>query len=200
MNKIKNLHIVNLLLEISAIALLFFDGLYIMCHNDVKYHESFINLYSAQFYTDMNISSFWRNIFLATIIAMVLIFIIQIITKKATIISSLVSLLQCISFLLYSNQAFNASGLGFGRIKVTIVKGPMYYFYLIILIFIVLTSIIYFIYNKKNAQNPVSAHDEDSTKPCETEIDELKKFKDLLDSGIITQEEYDEKKKQLLGL
>ena len=30
--------------------------------------------------------------------------------------------------------------------------------------------------------------------------DELKKFKDLLDSGIITQEEFEEKKKQLLGL
>lgn len=30
--------------------------------------------------------------------------------------------------------------------------------------------------------------------------DELKKFKDLLDSGIITQEEFDTKKKQLLGL
>ena len=39
----------------------------------------------------------------------------------------------------------------------------------------------------------------------ETEIqtagaDELKNFKDLLDSGVITQEEFDEKKKQLLGL
>ena len=30
--------------------------------------------------------------------------------------------------------------------------------------------------------------------------DELKKFKDLLDSGAITQEEFDAKKKQLLGL
>ena len=30
--------------------------------------------------------------------------------------------------------------------------------------------------------------------------DELKKFKDLLDSGIITQEEFDAKKKALLGL
>ena len=30
--------------------------------------------------------------------------------------------------------------------------------------------------------------------------DELKKFKDLLDSGVITQEEFDEKKKQLLVL
>ena len=30
--------------------------------------------------------------------------------------------------------------------------------------------------------------------------DELKKYKDLLDSGAITQAEFDEKKKQLLGL
>ena len=30
--------------------------------------------------------------------------------------------------------------------------------------------------------------------------DELKKYKELLDSGIITQEEFDAKKKQLLGL
>ena len=30
--------------------------------------------------------------------------------------------------------------------------------------------------------------------------DELKKFKDLLDIGAITQEEFDAKKKQLLGL
>jgi len=30
--------------------------------------------------------------------------------------------------------------------------------------------------------------------------DELKKFKELLDYGIITQEEFDAKKKQLLGL
>ena len=30
--------------------------------------------------------------------------------------------------------------------------------------------------------------------------DELKKFKELLDSGVITQDEFDEKKKQLLGL
>ena len=30
--------------------------------------------------------------------------------------------------------------------------------------------------------------------------DELKKFKELLDDGVITQEEFDAKKKQLLGL
>ena len=34
----------------------------------------------------------------------------------------------------------------------------------------------------------------------QSDADELKKFKDLLNSGIITQEEFDAKKKQLLGL
>lgn len=33
-----------------------------------------------------------------------------------------------------------------------------------------------------------------------SQADELKKFKDLLDSGVISQEEFDAKKKQLLGL
>lgn len=34
----------------------------------------------------------------------------------------------------------------------------------------------------------------------QSNTDELKKYKDLLDSGVITQEEFDSKKKQLLGL
>ena len=37
-------------------------------------------------------------------------------------------------------------------------------------------------------------------KAPESSTDELKKLKDLLDAGIITQEEFDAKKKQLLGL
>ena len=38
------------------------------------------------------------------------------------------------------------------------------------------------------------------TKVESSSADELKKYKDLLDSGVITQEEFDAKKKQLLGL
>lgn len=39
-----------------------------------------------------------------------------------------------------------------------------------------------------------------ATTPKSDEADQLKKYKDLLDSGVITQEEFDAKKKQLLGL
>ena len=34
----------------------------------------------------------------------------------------------------------------------------------------------------------------------QSNADELKKYKELLDSGVITQEEFDAKKKQILGL
>lgn len=37
-------------------------------------------------------------------------------------------------------------------------------------------------------------------KSLSTSADELKKYKDLLDNGVISQEEFDAKKKQLLGL
>ena len=40
----------------------------------------------------------------------------------------------------------------------------------------------------------------ESTKSNNSSADEIKKFKELLDSGIITQEEFDAKNKQLLGL
>jgi len=42
----------------------------------------------------------------------------------------------------------------------------------------------------------------DKTKPNHTDVssaDEIKRFKELLDQGVITQDEFEIKKKQLLG-
>ena len=50
---------------------------------------------------------------------------------------------------------------------------------------------------KKNAEQGNTASSNGS--PVSS-ADEIRKFKELLDSGIITQEEFDAKKKQLLGL
>ena len=48
-------------------------------------------------------------------------------------------------------------------------------------------------------QKPMSATTINQAVPQST-ADELKKYKELLDSGVISQEEFDAKKKQLLGL
>ena len=51
---------------------------------------------------------------------------------------------------------------------------------------------------RQNKPAPVAAIKQDA--PPQSNAEEIKKFKELLDSGIITQEEFDAKKKQLLGL
>ena len=51
------------------------------------------------------------------------------------------------------------------------------------------------IVGKKTEQNTIINNVNEATN-----ADELKKYKDLLDSGAISQEEFEEKKKQLLGL
>ena len=52
---------------------------------------------------------------------------------------------------------------------------------------------------RQGKEKPVTSTDIRQEK-SQSNADELKKFKDLLDSGVITQEEFDAKKKQLLGL
>lgn len=54
--------------------------------------------------------------------------------------------------------------------------------------------------NKKIREAKTGAHTAQTVIQQNSAADELKKFKELLDSGIITQEEFDAKKKQLLGL
>jgi len=51
----------------------------------------------------------------------------------------------------------------------------------------------------KNEHNANVASTADST-PQDTSADDLTKFKKMLDDGLITQEDYDAKKKQILGL
>ncbi len=59
--------------------------------------------------------------------------------------------------------------------------------------------------SKSESDNMVRKISENSTRnttksETKSSADELKKFKELLDDGAITQEEYDKKKKQILGL
>ena len=60
----------------------------------------------------------------------------------------------------------------------------------IVEVFNKVTAAIDYIKNAKNTPSVISV----------STTDELKKYKELLDSGVITQEEFDAKKKQLLGL
>ena len=51
-----------------------------------------------------------------------------------------------------------------------------------------------------NMDTTTPAVEEKKANPASSNIEEIKKYKELLDMGIITQAEFDAKKKQLLGL
>ena len=77
------------------------------------------------------------------------------------------------------------------------------YFWQGYILFIIAAIVCYII---GNSMNPIKKVKKEKTAPVQVSIqqtssaDELKKYKELLDQGIITQEEFDAKKKQLLGL
>ena len=54
--------------------------------------------------------------------------------------------------------------------------------------------------NVPQAQTTKTVKQPPKTAKSDNRIEELTKLKDLLDTGVITQEEFDAKKKQLLGL
>lgn len=65
----------------------------------------------------------------------------------------------------------------------------------------VMKAISYLLANPQGAgASPVQVSNASTSSSSNNEAEQLKRFKDLLDSGVITQEEFDAKKKEILGL
>ncbi len=52
----------------------------------------------------------------------------------------------------------------------------------------------------QNAQAPISAQNDQQVSSQNNEIEQLKQLAELKEQGILTQEEFDAKKKQILGI
>ena len=92
-------------------------------------------------------------------------------------------------------SAFAAIAVLLGLIPATIAKNKGYRFgpWLLYGSLLFLIAFIHSLILKNlNTSNQITTHTSGA--------DELKKYKDLLDNGVISQEEFDAKKKQLLGL
>lgn len=75
--------------------------------------------------------------------------------------------------------------------------GWLYYIIIAIHILTIIFSILIKFKKYENIPLAISLHNKSHHINA---VDELKKYKDLMDSGVITQEEFEAKKKQLLGL
>lgn len=97
-------------------------------------------------------------------------------------------------------------GIHFIQLIIPVDYGAEYYYrydptflYWLVLILLVAIVVIDFYKRTSRVKNaPVTI--KTNVVQANSNADELKKYKDLLDSGVITQEEFEAKKKQLLGL
>ena len=129
--------------------------------------------------------------------------------RKAVDIALLVTIVvHCISFIITTLSILNWSEYYPDRIKplsaLKNVSSFLVYIYVAILLHIVILFLVGFIMEVKHKQtdafDDVIPDNSVNQTVLSNSTEEIKKYKDLLDSGIITQEEFDTKKKQLLGL
>ena len=141
MNKTKYLNITSLMLQIFVIALLFLDGVFIF---DGWSEGSFYYVYSS--YGD-RINNTTATLFMATIIAMIILSILQLTSNKVFIVSSFVSIAQIITFFTYSDEVLET--LMGGRYD----SGSLYNLLVAMLVATCVLSLVAFIYNKKYTVN-----------------------------------------------
>lgn len=93
-----------------------------------------------------------------------------------------------------------------GEYFVSISFGNEYTYAWIAVVVFVILAVITILVTKKGERKPVAVRVTEMPKPVvangglEQKVSDLAKYKELLDSGVITQEEFDAKKKQLLEL
>ena len=199
MKNIKNLNIINFALEIVICILTFIDGIYHFSHTGYTKGSEMSLFNTISNYSD-RINSLFGVLFIVGFIIMIIVFFLQLSSKKNYKISFFVSLLQFVFFIAHSIELFNSTIVTDAGTTGAFTAGQLYYVALIIIIAICIISIVSYIYSKKILVSSINNLNQISDTITKVDADELKKYKDLLDSGVITQEEFDAKKKQVLGL
>ena len=153
---------------------------------------------------------FAYGMLLLCVVALVL-FVIQFISKgnkrnmAVAIVPPIIQFVLLGGFTLLMGNYFNEfdgfryNNWGGNYYKDILEPGLFFYFFLIALVVLIVISVIGYVLAKKRGiiDNAPLKPVQDTTP---SSADELKKYHELAESGAITQEEYEAKKKQLLGL
>ncbi len=196
--------ILNLLEIVLTIILLIF--LCTATYTNISYNPEFTWAIEKEFnignytYLDYALSVDFKYLSLPLFLMIFINFISTIVslfskTEKISKIHTLVDSLLPIFTVIVGLMAFRCIGVGAAGYTGT----PSPTFRIIAILMLILIAILGVLKAKFFKQNTAT------TIINETQVeisnaDELKKYKDLLDSGVITQEEFDSKKEQLLGL
>lgn len=198
MNKKKSLNLIELLIQVGFLILLFtYEGMLLIDDIDFTWAQDVdLELGNYTFFNSAMITeNYFPLILIGIMIVNAIICLVSVISQNENrdgIVHTILAILICIFSAIYLTSI--AAPTGYDIIIATPLK----------MIGIICALIIAILAVVKRSKYVVA---EDKTTPVINNInvdtsnaDELKKYKDLLDSGIITQEEFDQKKKQLLDL
>lgn len=162
----------------------------------IKYDDSFIEFFFGEFF---NFSCFYGYLLIVGIIAAAVGIIMKTSTEKCeiTVTNEAVSgkLPHGKEVLIPLNQITAINRSSFNGVSITSI-GNVSNFHCIENREEVMKAISYLLANPQQS----SAQPTQSASANGGEAEQLKRLKDLLDSGVLTQEEFDTKKKQVLGL
>ena len=201
--KVKNRNLIELILQSLTLILLFIDGSITI---EIWYHEtSYITSKKATY-----LSSFFQRsidnraiigfLTIALVIAGVVLFVMQYIGKGEKRNSKYAAYIPIAELVLYSISTLIMTGSEmYGSMEYREYPGFLFYVCCVLMLVLALISVIGYLKAAKEGIEEevvkVKVITNDSSN-----AEELIKYKQLLDMGIITQEEFDAKKKQLLGL
>lgn len=208
----KNLNVVELILQSLAALLLFFPRMYcseiwrIIPPPSVRTYQeynSFFDVANSSYNGNILpqiLGYFMVGLMLVNIAILILtIFESSKISKVGNKAHVIIPILIVAFFIIFTvAQDVIESNLGQSELKYTFVFSPETLFYIEMFFLLCVVLVASMKCSKKIEEQPIRVKAVSCNE--ESRADELKKYKDLLDSGVITQEEFDTKKKQLLGL
>ena len=191
--KKKSLNILELILQIIAIALLFVDGMFLISDNTTYSFSGVCSAANLIFFTLLFITLFGINAIICLVAAK------SQSEDRDSILHTILPIINFIALFFIGQTLMNTVVSEVSNYVYVRSAEPLFFIELFVLLAIIILSLV------KRSSSVVPKEQE---KPQQiinniketSNADELKKYKELLDSGVITQEEFDAKKKELLGL
>ena len=195
----RTLNLIELILQAIACLLLFLPGMYYWEHWEKEFFGGYrlvVRLSISFFHAAGNTATFLGYLIAGLMFANVIILLFVIfgssqMSKGKNIVHITIPFLTVALLILFSVIANAMDDYGYCA-----PVNSLFYFEMFLLLAVVVVS--FMKCSQKIKEQPINV--KVVSRDAESQADELKKFKELLDSGIITQEEFDAKKKQLLGL
>ena len=205
--KIKSKNIIQLILQGLSLLLLFLpfvytEGIYRKVSGSIGHYvlKNEVLVSFIEKLITLEYGLFFGVLFTVFMVVLLVVLIVQVAKRAHFRIVPTLSLLSIVVFFLYS-VVFTMEPMNSGWSPSFFLEYLASYGFILIIVLQIAMVLIGFISNSRVKQYGII----EDVKPQYTqhnisEADELKKYKELFDAGVITQEEFDAKKKQLLGL